>query len=202
MTKEHWETIYSSKSPNEVSWTQEIPQSSIDLIESCKLSKVAKIIDIGGGESKQVDFLIELGYNNITVLDISKNAIKKTIERLGEKANKVNWEIADITEFVPTGHFDIWHDRAVFHFLTKSEQIKYYVEIVNTSINKNGFLIIGTFSKNGPLKCSGLDITQYDEVSLTNLFKDKFNKIECFHIDHLTPFGTIQNFIFCKFQKK
>jgi 2-polyprenyl-3-methyl-5-hydroxy-6-metoxy-1,4-benzoquinol methylase len=197
--KKHWETVYETKSPNEVSWTQEIPKTSLDFIKSLGLSKTAKIIDIGGGDSKLVDFLIEEGFENISVLDISKKALEKAKIRLGDKAQKVNWIISDITEFVPNTTYDVWHDRATFHFLTTPEQISKYIETARKSIT--GYLIIGTFSENGPKKCSGLDIKQYNEITLTDELKTGFEKISCVTEDHKTPFETTQNFLFCSFKK-
>ena len=164
------------------------------------MDKTAKIIDVGGGESKLVDFLLEEGYENISVLDISANALEKAKKRLGDRAKKVNWIVADITEFEPTEQYDIWHDRAVFHFLTEDNDIKKYQDLVSKAVK--GKMVIGTFSTNGPLKCSGLEIKQNDEISLTSTFAADFEKIECFTIDHITPFDTIQNFIFCSFNKK
>jgi 2-polyprenyl-3-methyl-5-hydroxy-6-metoxy-1,4-benzoquinol methylase len=197
--KKHWETVYETKSPNEVSWTQEIPKTSLDFIKSLGLSKTAKIIDIGGGDSKLVDFLIEEGFENISVLDISKKALEKAKIRLGDKAQKVNWIISDITEFAPNTTYDVWHDRATFHFLTTPEQISKYIETARKSIT--GYLIIGTFSENGPKKCSGLDIKQYNEITLTDELKTGFEKISCVTEDHKTPFETKQNFLFCSFKK-
>lgn len=198
--KAHWEHIYDVKTPQEVSWTQEKPETSLNFIQSFSVDKTAKIIDVGGGESKLVDFLLEEGYENISVLDISANALEKAKKRLGDRAKKVNWIIADITEFEPTEQYDVWHDRAVFHFLTEDNDIKKYQDLVSKAVK--GKMVIGTFSTNGPLKCSGLEIKQNDEISLTSTFAADFEKIECFTIDHITPFDTIQNFIFCSFNKK
>lgn len=197
--KTHWETVYETKNPNEVSWTQEIPKTSLDFIKSFGLSKTAKIIDIGGGDSKLVDFLIEEGFENISVLDISKKALDKAKLRLGDKAQKVNWIVSDITQFEPNTTYDVWHDRATFHFLTTPEQISKYIETAQKSIT--GYLIIGTFYENGPKKCSGLDIRQYNETTLSNELKTGFEKINCVTEDHKTPFGTSQNFLFCSFKK-
>lgn len=198
--KAHWEHIYDVKTPQEVSWTQEKPETSLNFIQSFSVDKTAKIIDVGGGESKLVDFLLEEGYENISVLDISANALEKAKKRLGDRAKKVNWIVADITEFEPTEQYDVWHDRAVFHFLTEDNDIKKYQDLVSKAVK--GKMVIGTFSTNGPLKCSGLEIKQNDEISLTSTFAADFEKIECFTIDHTTPFDTIQNFIFCSFNKK
>ena len=198
--KNHWETVYETKSPEQVSWTQEVPKTSLDFINSFKLEKTAKIIDIGGGDSKLVDYLLEEGYENITVLDISAKALEKAQKRLGAKAKKVTWIISDITAFKPETVYDIWHDRATFHFLTTPEKIQKYIEIATKAVN--GFLIIGTFSENGPLKCSGLVITQYSQDKLTTEFSEAFEKISCLNEDHKTPFDTFQNFLFCSFRKK
>lgn len=197
--KNHWENVYETKNPDQVSWTQKKPQTSLDFINSFGLGKEAKIIDIGGGDSNLVDFLLEEGYENITVLDISAKALEKAKQRLGNKADKVKWIATDITAFQPTEAYDIWHDRAAFHFLTTPEQVSKYIDIATKNIT--GYLILGTFSKNGPTKCSGLDIQQYDEKSLSENFKKDFEKIQCITEDHTTPFQTTQNFIFCSFKK-
>jgi trans-aconitate methyltransferase len=197
--KNHWETVYETKQPNEVSWTQENPNTSLKFIQETHLDKTAKIIDIGGGDSKLVDFLLKEGYENISVLDISSKALEKAKKRLGINAEKVQWIVSDITEFEPENAYDIWHDRATFHFLTTQEQIKKYTEITNKWVN--GFLIIGTFSENGPKKCSGLDIKQYSETAIENQFLYNFKKLKCITEDHITPFETKQNFIFCAFEK-
>jgi 2-polyprenyl-3-methyl-5-hydroxy-6-metoxy-1,4-benzoquinol methylase len=197
--KNHWENVYETKNPDQVSWTQKKPQTSLDFINSFGLGKEAKIIDIGGGDSNLVDFLLEEGYENITVLDISAKALEKAKQRLGDKADKVKWIATDITAFQPTETYDIWHDRAAFHFLTTPEQVSKYIDIAKKNIT--GYLVLGTFSKNGPTKCSGLDIQQYDEESLSENFKKDFEKIQCITEDHTTPFETTQNFIFCSFKK-
>ena len=195
--KSHWEDIYKRKMPNEVSWTQEIPQTSIDFIKSFDLPKNAEIIDVGGGESKFVDYLLSKGYENITVLDISKNAIEKAKTRIGVNSDKVKWVVSDINEFIPNNKFDFWHDRAVFHFLTNQESILKYSKMVS-SYARN--FVVGTFSNEGPKKCSGLDICQYDEISITKTFETpNFKKVESKRVNHETPFGTLQNFIFCSF---
>jgi ubiquinone/menaquinone biosynthesis C-methylase UbiE len=198
--KNHWENVYETKNQDQVSWTQKKPQTSLDFINSFGLKKEAKIIDIGGGDSHLVDFLLNEGYENITVLDISEKALEKAKERLGKKAEKIKWIVTDITAFEPTEMYDIWHDRAAFHFLTTPEQISKYVEITEKAVSK--FMVLGTFSKNGPTKCSGLEITQYDEESMPKKFKISFETIHCITEDHTTPFDTVQNFVFCSFKKK
>ncbi|KAB1230142.1 class I SAM-dependent methyltransferase [Chryseobacterium viscerum] len=198
--KNYWENVYETKNPDQVSWTQEKPQTSLDFIKSSGLGKEARIIDIGGGDSNLVDFLLEEGYENITVLDISTKALEKAQERLGDTATKVKWIATDITAFQPTETYDIWHDRAAFHFLTSPEQVSKYIDIAEKNVNN--FIMLGTFSKNGPTKCSGLDIQQYDEESLSGRFETGFDKIKCMTEDHMTPFGTVQNFVFCSFKKR
>ncbi|WP_035673021.1 trans-aconitate 2-methyltransferase [Flavobacterium sp. 83] len=198
--KNHWETVYETKQPNEVSWTQENPKVSLDFIRGTNLDKTAKIIDIGGGDSKLVDFLLEDGYENITVLDISANALERAKIRLGKKAEKVTWIVSDVTDYNPITTYDIWHDRATFHFLISDDQINSYIEIAQKWIS--GFLIIGTFSDKGPTKCSGLEIKQYTETTLKNEFQAAFEKVKCINEDHITPFKTMQNFIFCIFKKR
>lgn len=198
--KEHWETVYETKTPNEVSWTQEIPETSLHFIDSFGLTKDAQIIDIGGGDSKLVDHLLEQGYKNITVLDISAKAIARAQKRLGDQADKITWIISDITDFRPNNTYDIWHDRATFHFLTTAEEISTYIHLIQQVAT--GYLVIGTFSENGPTKCSGLEIKQYSEQSLTEKFNKSFDKNCCITVDHTTPFATIQQFLFCSFKRK
>jgi trans-aconitate methyltransferase len=197
--KNHWDTVYETKNPDQLSWTQEVPATSLDFIHSFKLSKTAKIIDIGGGDSKLADYLLDEGFENITVLDISAKALDKAKQRLGDKAKKINWIVSDITEFLPDTSFDLWHDRATFHFLTTGEQIEKYIDTARKSVN--GFLAIGTFSDNGPEKCSGLPIKQYNEETLTTELQNGFDKIRCITEDHITPFNTKQNFLFCSFKR-
>ena len=192
--KNHWETVFSTKQAHEVSWTQEIPTTSLALIAACELSLDAEIIDIGGGNSNLVDHLLELGYQNISVLDISSHAIERAKKRLGEKAELVTWIVSDILDFKSTKKYTLWHDRAAFHFLTESSQIEVYQNLIIETVKD--YLIIGTFSENGPKKCSGLDIRQYNSASLNELFQLNFTPITTFTEDHKTPFETTQNFVF------
>lgn len=197
--KEHWEKVYSTKQAHEISWTQELPKTSIDFIHSFNLPKSAGIIDIGGGDSKLVDHLLDEGYENITVLDISEKAIERAKQRLGDKATKVNWIITDVTEFRPAKSYDCWHDRATFHFLTASTDIDIYLNTARQAIDK--FMVIGTFSDKGPKKCSMLDVHQYTGDDLSKLLANGFEKIKCITEDHTTPFNTMQNFLFCSFKR-
>ena len=173
--KDHWENVYQSKNENQLSWYQKTPSKSIDLINSLNLARESRIIDVGAGESRLVDNLLILGFKNITVLDISSESIEKTKQRLGKKSKLVKWVVSDIVDFTPDESFDLWHDRAAFHFLTQKTRINKYVDLVNNSVNSNGKLIISTFSTNGPSKCSGLQISQYCENSISELFKEKFH---------------------------
>ena len=199
--KSHWENVFATKQPNEVSWTQEYPKTAIDYLENLHLSKTANIIDIGGGDSNLVDALLDKGYQNIWVLDISEFALERVKKRLGDKAHLIHWIVSDITEFKPEVKFDFWHDRAVFHFLTEEESNNKYVAIIGNSINQNGNFLLGTFSENGPLKCSGLEIKQYSENAMKQTFSENFQAVKCFTENHTTPFDTTQNFQFCGFKK-
>jgi hypothetical protein len=196
--KSHWENVYKTKQSSEVSWTQEVPVASLEFIRNFQLPKSSPIIDIGGGDSRLVDFLLEDGYTDITVLDISSAALERAKARLGDESNKVQWIVSDITELKPIKQYKVWHDRATFHFLTSPEQIQLYLAIARKTIN--GYLTIGTFSESGPQKCSGLDIKQYSESDLENTFFEGFRKLKCVNEDHITPFETKQNFTFCSFK--
>ncbi|HRJ98281.1 MAG TPA: class I SAM-dependent methyltransferase [Ignavibacteria bacterium] len=199
--KKHWENIYQTKDLKDVSWFQPIPETSLDFFKQFNVPTNAKVIDIGGGDSLLVDHLLDLGYHDISVLDISAAAIDKAKQRLGDKAKNVKWIVADAATFKPTEKYDFWHDRAAFHFLTDEQEISNYLQTAQESINPSGVLIIGTFSEHGPKKCSGIEIKQYSETTMTDLLKKFFEKIKCITVDHKTPFGTIQNFVFCSFRK-
>ena len=200
--KTHWENVFSTKQETEVSWYQQKPQTSINFFTENSISKDAKIVDIGGGDSYLIDNLLELGYTNLYLLDISKYAIEKIKKRLGENSSKVKFIISNILDFQTDVKFDVWHDRASFHFLTAPEDIQNYKNKVNDYTAENARLFIGTFSENGPKKCSGLDITQYRETSLNEVFEKYFTLANSFFKNHKTPFDTEQNFIFCSFKKK
>lgn len=200
--KNHWENIYQTKLLEEVSWYQPTPQTSLEFIKNFDLPKNAKIIDIGGGDSFLVDHLLDLGFEDISVLDISEVAIEKAKKRLQNKAANVKWIVADASCFQPNEQYDFWHDRAAFHFLTDDKEIDNYIQTAANAVSQNGIILIGTFSEQGPKKCSGIEIKQYSENTMVNRFQKHFEKIECFTIDHKTPFDTIQNFVFCSFKRK
>lgn len=200
--KAHWQNIYATKDFENVSWYQKYPKTSVRLIEESNLPKDAAIIDIGGGDNYLVDALLELGYTNITVLDISENAIERAKKRLGDKANSVNWIVSDITDFQPQQKYDYWHDRAVFHFLTDDEKVAKYQRLVSGGVGNGKYFSIGTFSENGPNKCSGIEIRKYSTDDLNEKFSQNFEELERFNEVHPTPFDTTQDFSFVKFKKK
>lgn len=199
--KKHWENIYQTKNLKDVSWYQPTPTTSLDFLKQFNIPTSAKIIDIGGGDSFLVDHLLNLGYKDVTVLDISESAIEKAKQRLGERSTKVKWIAVDAATFKPTEKYDFWHDRAAFHFLTQDQEITNYIETIQQSLKPTGILVIGTFSEQGPTKCSGIEIKQYSEVTMTEKLKNFFEKVKCITVDHKTPFDTIQNFVFCSFKK-
>lgn len=199
--KNHWENIYSNKHENEVSWFQTIPKTSHQLIKKLNLESNDNIIDIGSGRSRILKILIDEGFNNLSYLDISKEACKKSKIALGDDKSKVNWNVENVLNFESKIKYKLWHDRAVFHFFTDKKDIEKYKEVAIKNISDGGYLVLGTFSINGPKKCSGLDVSQYSEQSLYEIFKSDFNLLESFYIDHQTPFDTTQNFLFCIFKK-
>ncbi len=199
--KKHWENIYQTKELKDVSWFQPTPETSLDFFKQFNVPTTAKVIDIGGGDSFLVDHLLDLGYQDISVLDISASAIDRAKQRLGDRAKNVKWIVSDAAKFKPTEKYDFWHDRAAFHFLTNEQEISNYLETARQNINPTGVLVIGTFSEQGPKKCSGIEIKQYSETTMTERLKTFFEKIRCIAVDHKTPFDTIQNFVFCSFRK-
>ncbi|WP_299582464.1 class I SAM-dependent methyltransferase [uncultured Sunxiuqinia sp.] len=199
--KKHWEHIYQTKSSNEVSWFESVPQTSLNFFSQFQVPLTAKIIDIGGGDSLLVDHLLDRGYQNLTILDISEAAINRAKERLQERASRVKWIVADAATFQPTERYDFWHDRAAFHFLTQEDEIANYLQTAQQSINPSGVLVIGTFSEQGPDRCSGIPIKRYSEKAMTERLETFFEKIKCITVDHQTPFSSVQNFVFCSFRK-
>lgn len=198
----HWEDIYENKQLKEVSWYQPKPQTSLELIERFGADKSVKIIDVGGGDSFLVDHLLAEGYADITVLDISSKAIERAQARLGEKANQVKWIVSDAVDFRPSEKYDLWHDRAAFHFLSDSKDIEQYVKNAHAALKPGGKMVIGTFSTNGPTKCSGIEIKQYDAKSMQQTFEKHFTQIDCSIHQHETPSEKVQEFIFCRFERK
>ena len=197
----HWENIYSTKNATDVSWYRSHLETSLQLISQSEISKTGQIIDVGGGASTLVDDLIAREFENVTVLDISSVAISSARARLGDRAERVTWLSADITEAVLSEHFyDLWHDRAVFHFLTGAEERRNYVSRVKNALKPNGHLIIATFSSDGPTKCSGLDVNRYSPETLHDEVGKDFDLISSLAEDHLTPFNSVQRFVYCHFR--
>lgn len=200
MVKQHWENIYDSKADNEVSWFQENPLTSLNLIEKYSSGRLnCSFIDVGGGNSLLVSKMLERNFTDITLLDISKKAIERSLKRITD--SQIKSIESNILELEVEKPYEIWHDRAVFHFLTKELEIDKYIEIVKKSIQSKGYLILATFSESGPEKCSGLDITQYSEAKFKSLFEPFFELQECFDQVHTTPTGNIQNFVWAVFRK-
>lgn len=192
--KEHWNAIYQKKEQIDLTWHQDQPVDSLQLISELKIPKDANIIDIGGGRSKLAENLLQQGYQSISVLDLSSSAIQRQQEILGEEASKISWIISDILNFQPQGAFQLWHDRATFHFLIEENDINRYIDLAQASIAPNGKLILATFSENGPLKCSGLPITQYSEEQCRRIFSPYFHLERSFELEHHTPWNSIQMF--------
>jgi SAM-dependent methyltransferase len=197
--KSHWEEIYAERRPAEVSWFQAHPEYSLSLIEASGVGRNAGIIDIGGGASMLVDHLLMAGYGNVTVLDIARSGIDQARARLGALARKVTWLEQDVTDFTPEWQFDIWHDRAVFHFLTGEADRMCYVETLKKALKPYGQAIIATFSENGPMECNGLDVLRYTPESLDHAMGRSFYLSESRVEDHHMPDGGIQQFIYCRF---
>ena len=196
--KTHWEKVYATKTPETVSWYRPHLETSVALIERAATGYSTSIIDVGGGESTLVDDLLARSYENITVLDVSQTAIDVTKKRLGLAAEQVHWLVADVTDAqLERGAYDVWHDRAVFHFLTTSEHRAAYVRQVGHAVKPGGHVIVCTFGPEGPTKCSGLDVIRYDSESLHDQFGVRFRLVESSKELHRTPFGTTQQFLFC-----
>jgi 2-polyprenyl-3-methyl-5-hydroxy-6-metoxy-1,4-benzoquinol methylase len=199
--KSHWETVYTTKGENEVSWYQEDPAPSLDLIELARPAPESAIVDIGGGASRLVDSLLARGFRRVTVLDLSEAALETARARLGERAAGVEWVAADVTKWTPAHAFDIWHDRAAFHFLTDPADRSAYLARLRQAVRPGGHVIIGTFAIDGPEKCSGLPVDRYDAASLTKELGEGFELVGSRRQDHVTPWNATQRFQFCIFRR-
>lgn len=199
--KSHWETVYATKPLDTVGWYQPVPEPSLTLIGDLNLPHTARIIDVGGGDSLLTDHLLRLGYRNLTVLDISEAAIKRAQKRLGALASGVEWIVSDVLDFSPGLCYDLWHDRAAFHFLTSGEEQAAYLQTAARAICPGGKLIVGTFSDKGPTRCSGLEIQQYSPETMERLFSKEFNLTGFREAEHFTPGGAIQHYLFGTFAK-
>lgn len=185
--KEHWEAVYRNKSPLEVSWYQKAPTLSLQLIRNSGIAVDEPIIDVGGGASILVDTLSDAGYSNLSVLDLSSTALSHAQNRLGDQAKSITWYEADITQFIPSTTFSLWHDRAVFHFLTNAEDRRRYVEVLTRGLRPGGHLVIAAFAIGGPTRCSNLEIVQYDTEKMGNILGGEFELIETQQELHQTP---------------
>ncbi len=197
--KEHWEHVYSDKETTEVSWYQQCPENSLKLIKATGVSKSASIIAIGGAASTLVDFLLAAGFQNLSVLDISSGAIEHAKSRLAQHAEKIKWIEQDVTKFRVEQPFEVWHDRAVFHFLTDADDRACYVKAMSDALEPGAHAIIATFNLDGPDKCSGLEIVQYSPETLSAIFCEGFELIETSTEHHETPSGVSQSFVYCRF---
>jgi SAM-dependent methyltransferase len=196
--KEHWESIYTAKAPDQVSWFQARPTVSLDLIRRVAPHTDATILDVGGGASTLVDALLSLGYTRVTVSDIAEAGLRHAQARLGAAARSVSWRCADILDdALPPAAFDVWHDRAVFHFLTSRADRARYVTQVARAVRSNGHVIIATFADDGPQRCSGLDVVRYSSTELHAEFGRQFDLIDKIREEHVTPHGSRQAFQYC-----
>lgn len=198
----HWQGVYETKAETEVSWFQERPATSLALIAATGLGPVARMVDVGGGASRLVDHLVEMGWRSVTVLDIAEAALERAQRRLGERANLVQWLVADVTAWSVPPSFDLWHDRAVFHFLTEPADRAAYAKTMAAAVPSGGHAIIGTFALDGPERCSGLPIQRYDADGLAGQFAGHFDLVEARMEDHLTPAGKVQKFQFCQLLRR
>jgi SAM-dependent methyltransferase len=199
--KEHWKQVYQGKAPDDLSWFQIRPATSLKLIETSDVGKDQGIIDVGGGASVLVDFLLDAAFRNLAVLDISATALEHTRKRLGARTGNVEWFEADVTGFNPPHRFGLWHDRAVFHFLTDKADRQRYVESLKRTLTPDGQVIIATFAIDGPLKCSGLDVSRYDAPSLCAELGDGFQLLERTDETHVTPWSGEQKFSYFRFSR-
>jgi ubiquinone/menaquinone biosynthesis C-methylase UbiE len=192
----HWHQVYKDKGENQVSWFQERPAISLELIEALGAKPSSAIIDIGGGASRLVDALIEQGYRDLTVLDLSESAVSVAKLRLGKRAAMVKWIVADVTQWEPSSSYDLWHDRAAFHFLTEQSDRTAYIERLSRAVRPGGHAIIGTFALDGTERCSGLPVVRYDAAQLSVMLAPSFALVDTRRHDHTTPWGAIQHFQF------
>jgi 2-polyprenyl-3-methyl-5-hydroxy-6-metoxy-1,4-benzoquinol methylase len=198
----HWHRVYQTKDEREVSWFQESPEISVDLIRRTGVGPDAAILDVGGGASRLVDALLLAGYKSVSVIDLSEKALATAKARLGAQGDRVNWVVADITSWHPPRLYDLWHDRAAFHFLTTEDDQAAYAKAVQEAVPPNGHVIVGTFALDGPERCSGLPIVRHDEVSIGRILGSSFVLRETRRDDHLTPGGSVQHFQFSRFQRR
>ncbi len=196
--EQHWNDIYARKREDEVSWYQQEATLSLELVARCGLTPGAKVLDVGGGAGRLVDGLLDRGFADVTVLDVSEQALLKARARLGARAERVQWVVADVTTFQPTGRYDLWHDRAVFHFLTSPAERAAYVAALERAVAPGGHVIVGTFAPDGPKRCSGLEVVRYDAAGLAAALGPSFTLVEEARQEHVTPAGKAQAFTFVR----
>ena len=199
--KEHWEDVYEKKTDHQDSWYQDVPETSLRLINELQLSLESSIIDIGGGNSNFTIELQKIGYKNLSVLDISGLALMRTKKKMGDASKAVHWMESDVLDLIELNKYDVIHDRATFHFLTHEDDIKKYVDVVSDAMIRGGHLVISTFSLTGPEKCSNLQVSQYSSSTLSLLFKENFVLTRSFNEIHTSPYNTTQDFVFCVFTR-
>jgi 2-polyprenyl-3-methyl-5-hydroxy-6-metoxy-1,4-benzoquinol methylase len=199
--KGHWEQIYQTRQLEEVGWYQAVPVNALAYLAEYQVPKTARIIDVGGGDSLLVDHLLDMGYTSVTVLDISAGAIDRARKRLGEKASRVQWVVKDVVEFEAEDTYDFWYDRAAFHFLQAAADISAYVRNAARAVCSGGLLVVGTFSTEGPTRCSGIEVKQYNADTLTAVMADYFEVISCRTAEHVTPGGHLQAYIYGVFRR-
>ncbi len=197
----HWQNVYQTKGERDVSWFQETPAISLDLIRATAVTASAAIIDIGGGASRLADALLDEGFQTLTVLDVSEAALETSRARLGPAGRTIKWIVADVTTWMPSKTYDVWHDRAAFHFLTEAADRAAYAERVLLAVRPGGHVIIGTFAPDGPERCSGLPVVRHDSASLGSMLGPQFSLVESRAHAHPTPMGTIQRFQFSRFRR-
>lgn len=200
--QDHWNRVYGEKAPSEVSWYQPEPEPSLRALDRFGAGPSMSLIDVGGGASNLVDALLKRGWRDLTVLDIAAPALEAAKQRLGSLEDKIHWEVADITEWQPSRQYEVWHDRAVFHFLTEPEQREAYRRALDEGVAKDGLVIVATFALDGPEKCSGLPVQRYDPTSLAEELGPAFRLLDGWREEHITPWGSSQSFNWCAFLRK
>jgi trans-aconitate methyltransferase len=198
----HWQNVYATKAEKEVSWFQENPAPSLDLIAGTGIRGDADIIDVGGGASRLVDSLLEKGFSRITILDLSAKALEEAKKRLGHRADEVHWTVADVTTWEPSNTYDLWHDRAAFHFLTKPTDRDAYAARLKKAVRPGGHVIIATFAPDGPERCSGLRTVRYDPAGVASVLGPELELVDSRRHDHVTPSGNTQRFQFSRFLRR
>lgn len=199
--RSHWDKVYAEKVEDELSWTQRAPAMSLRMIQRCELAHDAPIVDVGAGASRLVDDLIDVGYRDVSLLDISTNALERVRERLRDRSDLIERIVADVTTWEPSRSYKLWHDRAVLHFLTEPDRRQGYLDALNAGLERGGHFIVATFAPDGPEKCSGLPVVRYGADDLAALLGEAWTLQEAEREDHVTPGGRVQPFTWCRFRR-